>query len=212
MLYMKNCSKEKRLDPLFLRNQFEVQGKYGIPIVKKQDISLENVSLISCSDTRAKASEQSKKSGVHFFVDDYRFESIYKHPEKSLGKYSQYSFLLTPDYSTYSEMNIWRQIESIAHSRWVGAYWQSKGLQVIPTISWSTPSSYEFCFDGIEKNSIVAIGMIGCKRNRTAFMQGYNEMLTRINPKSIICFGNPFNEMKGNIIPVDYISSRKVVR
>ena len=48
---------------------------------------------------------------------------------------------------------------------WCGAYWQSKGLTVIPTISWSTPSSYDFCFDGVEENSIVAVGMIGCKQN-----------------------------------------------
>lgn len=207
-----NSSKTKRTNPLFLRNQFVGDGKFGIPIVKKQDISLENLSLIACSDTQNNASENSKKSGVHFFVDDYRFEGIYKNPEKSLRKYSQYAFLLTPDYSTYSEMNTWRQIESVAHSRWVGAFWQNQGLNVIPTVTWSTPTSFEFCFDGIEKNSIVAIGMIGCKKNRSAFMSGYNEMLRRIDPVSIICFGKPFDDMQGNIVSVDYLQSRKVVR
>lgn len=209
---MSETSKKKRNKPLFLRNQFEIQGKYGFPLIKKEKIDLSNISLISCSDTRANATEQSKKSGVHFFVDDDRFENVYKNPDKSFEKFSQYAFLLTPDYSTYSEMNIWRQIESVAHSRWVGAYWQSKGLKVIPTITWSTPSSYDFCFDGIEKNSIVAIGMIGCKGNKSGFMNGYNEMLRRIDPEAIICFGKPFDEMIGNIITVDYLQSRKVVR
>ena len=37
-------------------------------------------------------------------------------------------------------------------------------MKVIPTISWSGARSYEFCFDGVEKGSIVAVGMIGCKR------------------------------------------------
>ena len=54
--------------------------------------------------------------------------------------------------------------------------------------------------------------MIGCKRTKEEFMLGYNEMLTRIEPSSIICFGNPFKEMEGNIIIVDYLESRKVVR
>ena len=147
-----------------------------------------------------------------FFVDDYRFNGIYKNPERTLEKYGQYAFLLTPDYSTYADMNPWGQLESVAHNRWCGAYWQSKGLTVIPTISWSTPSSYKFCFDGVEKNAIVAVGMIGCKRNKRGFLRGYTAMLERLEPRKIICFGAPFSEMQGDVIAVDYMASRKVVR
>lgn len=43
-------------------------------------------------------------------------------------------------------------------------------------------------------------------------MRGYNEMLKRLEPKNIIALGVPFQEMQGNIIPVDYLASRKVVR
>ncbi len=205
-------SVEMREDPLFMRNTFETVGRWGIPLIKKQDIPLENVRLIACSDTRTNDKEVNKRNGVHFFVDDYRFTGIYYHPDRSLKKYSQYAFLLTPDFSTYSEMNLWRQIESVAMNRWCGAYWQSKGLVVVPTISWSTSRSFDFSFDGVEQNSIVAIGMIGCKTNHLGFMRGYNKMLERISPKAILCLGKPFPEMEGNIITVDYRDSRKVVR
>lgn len=119
---------------------------------------------------------------------------------------------MMPDYSTYSDMNYWRQMESVAHSRWVGAFWQGQGLMVIPTISWSDRRSFDFCFDGIEKHSVVAIGMIGCKKSKQEFMHGYNEMLCRIEPNAIICFGTPFSEMEGFLIQVDYRKSRKAVR
>ena len=109
-------------------------------------------------------------------------------------------------------MNLWRQIESVAKNRWVGAYWQSKGLTVIPTISWSDSRSFEFCFNGVGRGGTVAVGMIGCKRSRIGFMRGYNEMLERLQPKKIIVFGTPFPEMQGNIMPVDYQPSRKAVR
>lgn len=208
----KNNSKNMRSDPLFMRNKYETRGKWGIPLVKKQKLDLSEIHLIACSDTRSNDNDTNKRNGVHFFVDDYRFESIYRNPEKSLRKFSQYAFLLTPDYSTYADMNQWRQLESVAHSRWCGAYWQSKGLIVIPTITWSTPSSYSFCFDGIERGGAVAVGMIGCKQNRLNFMHGYSAMLEKIDPEIIICFGTPFPEMQGNIITVDYRSSRKVVR
>ena len=204
-------SKEFRNNPLFLRNEFDVEGKWGFPIIKKQEIDLQNIELIACSDV-SKHDENNLYKGVHFFVDDFRFDSIYKNPNKSLEKYSKYKFLITPDYSLYAEMNIWRQIESVGKSRWVGAKWQSAGMLVIPTISWALTRSFEFCFDGIEHNCVVAIGMIGCKNNKKAFLRGYYQMLNAIDPQAIICFGTPFKEMEGNIIVVDYLNSRKVVR
>ena len=174
-------------------------------------MDLSTVDLIACSDTSAHDVDNLYK-GVHFFVDDFRFEGIYAHPEKSLEKYSRYRFLLTPDFSLYSEMKPWRQIESVGKTRWVGAYWQKNGAIVVPTISWAQPSSFRFCFDAIEKGSIVAVGMIGCKHEKIAFLKGYDAMLNAIEPSAVICFGAPYPEMDGNIISVDYISSRKVIR
>ena len=73
-------------------------------------------------------------------------------------------------------------------------------------------TSSRLCFDGVEKNSIIAIGMIGCEQNKKEFLRGYDYMLSKIEPEAVICFGTPFDEMLGNIIPIDYRSSRKVVR
>ena len=209
---MIRTSKAMRENPLFLRNNFAKSGRYEIPLLLKQELELSNLSLISYSDTKSTENFENTQKGVHFFVDDYRFEGIYKNPERTLKKLSQYKFLLTPDFSLYADMDIWKQIENVAKNRWCGAYWQSKGLTVIPTVSWSSPSSFEFCFEGIEEGSIVAIGMIGCKKNKNMFMLGYNEMLRRIKPKNIICFGTPFPEMKGNLISIDYLSTRRINR
>ncbi len=209
---MQQTSVGMRTDELFMRNNFEGRGRWGIPLIRKQKLDLENLSLIAYSDTKSKDSKKNRKKGVHFFIDDYRFTGVYNNPKKSIGKLSQYAFLITPDYSTYTNMYPWRQMESIAHSRWCGAFWQSKGLLVIPSITWGMAGSFDFCFDGIERGSIVAIGMIGCKKTKRRFMSGYEAMLKRIDPQAIICFGEPFEEMQGNLIVVDYISSRKVVR
>lgn len=195
-----------------MRNNFKSSGKWDIPIIKKQDIPLDSVRLIAYSDTRQKDRPENTTCGVHFFIDDYRFAGIYNNPERSIAKLSQYAFLLTPDYSTYSDMNYWRQLESIAHSRWVGAYWQSMGLKLVPTMTWSNSRSYSFCNDGVEKGCVVAVGMIGCKHNKVGFLRGYNTMLEKIEPSAVICFGEPFAEMQGNVITVDYLDSRKAVR
>ena len=196
MVYTKT-SKEMRTNPFFLRNQFQVIGRWGIPVIKRQNIDISNVRLISCADTRFNDRPENKLCGVHFFVDDYRFETIYRNPDKTLPKFSQYAFLLSPDFSTYADMHPWRQLESIAHSRWCGAYWQSKGLKVIPTISWSTPSSYSYCFDGVEIGSVVAVGIIGCRKNKAAFCEDTARCLRLFNLKQLYALVNRFLKWRG---------------
>ena len=205
-------SERMRDNPLFMRNECATVGRWDVPLIHKQSLDTSDIKLVACSDTRANDRPENTKKGVHFFVDDYRFNGIYDHPERTISRYSQYAFLLSPDYSTYSDMSMWRQLENVAKNRWVGAYWQSKGLTVIPTVSWGLTQSFDFCFDGIEKNATVAVGMIGCKRSKLNFMRGYNTMLEKIEPSKIICFGTPFTEMDGNIVAVNYSESRKVVR
>jgi hypothetical protein len=49
------------------------------------------------------------------------------------------------------------QINSTSKNRWCGAYWQAQGKIVIPTVCCAGEESWEFCFDGIEQGSVVAV-------------------------------------------------------
>lgn len=89
-------------------------------------------------------------------------------------------------------------------NRWCGAFFQKKGIKVIPSLSWGESDTFWFCFDGIEKGSIVAVSTLGVRKEKELFMQGYNELLRKIQPSAIICYGKPFEEMKSNVIEVDY--------
>lgn len=35
-------------------------------------------------------------------------------------------------------------------------------------------------------------------------MKGYEELLRRVEPERILCYHEPFPEMRGNIVPIDY--------
>lgn len=137
-------------------------------------------------------------------MDDYKFEVVWNDPEPRLEKLSQYKGVLSPQFSAYYTMPVSLQIYNTFRSRWCGAYLQSKGFTVIPTVYWGQPQSYWYCFDGIEKNSVVALSTLGVKKEKDFFLQGYNEMLRRIEPKAVICYCDPFPEMKGHVIKVDY--------
>ena len=147
---------------------------------------------------------------VHFFLYDYRFERVWKNPEADIEKLSRYRAVLSPDFSMYLEMAPVMQMYNVFRNRWCGAYWASKGIRVIPTVNWGDESTFDFCFDGIEKGSVVAVSTYMAsehdhrKDQKEWFMAGYNEMLRRIEPERIICYNTPFPEMQGDIVYVDY--------
>ena len=147
---------------------------------------------------------------VHFFLYDYRFERVWKNPDNDIEKLSRYRAVLSPDFSMYLEMAPVMQLYNVFRNRWCGAYWASKGIRVIPTVNWGNESTFDFCFEGIEKGSVVAVSTYMAsehdnrKDQKEWFMAGYNEMLRRIEPEKIICYNTPFPEMQGNIIYVDY--------
>ncbi len=196
-----------RTNPMFLRNQFGTD----MPILKKVSLQDDEEGLRLIGFDIAKTQNDTHFNRfVHFFLYDYKFEDIWNNPDKYVEKLSQYKAVLTPDFSMYIEMNENMQRYNTFRNRWVGAYLADKGIRVIPTVSWGLENTFDFCFNGIEKGSTVAVStyMASAHGNRADqkefFMAGYNEMLKRIEPETIICYHYPFPEMKGNILFVDY--------
>lgn len=199
-------SEEFRNNPMFLRNQFETDGVFEMPKIRKDEISLENIALVGYD----KLSDNKTERIVHFFLDDYKFEVMWNDPEPRIERLKKYKAVLAPNYSLYTEMPLSLKIYNTFKSRWCGAYLQSKGIKVIPTVAWGEPDTFWFCFDGIAKGSTVAVSTLGVRTEKSLFMQGYNEMLRKIKPEAIICYGEPFDEMKGNIIVIDYAETNNL--
>lgn len=66
---------------MFLRNDFKGVGMFNLPLVKKQEVSLEDAELI-VYDKINQSNDYNKI--VHFFLDDYKFESIYNNPDNKI--------------------------------------------------------------------------------------------------------------------------------
>lgn len=139
----------------------------------------------------AKTNEE-KNVGIHFYIDDYQFERLWNDPEKYVEVLVDYDCILSPDFSLYMDMPMPMKIWNIYRSRFIGAYYQSKGLRVIPTISWAEKETFDFCFKGIPKGSIVSISTIGVKRDEEALQiwkDGVREMIKQIEPSAILIYG-----------------------
>ena len=149
----------------------------------------------------AKSSKE-KDCGIHFYVDDYQFERVWNYPEKYVDVLWEYQCILSPDFSLYLDMPMAMKIWNIYRSRQIGAYYQSKGIKVIPTMSWAEEETFEFCFLGIPKESIVSVSTIGVKEDKNALRiwnEGMKEMIRQIEPSTIIVYGGKLDFDYGGI-------------
>lgn len=182
------------------------EGTFEMPKIKNEEVDLENIELVGYD----KLSSSKDNQIVHFFLDDYKFEVIWNDPLPRVEKLKSHKAVLAPNFSVYTEMPMAMKIYNTFRSRWCGAYLQSNGVKVIPTLAWGGPETFWFCFDGIPKNSVVAVSTVGVRTEKDLFMQGYNEMLRRIKPSKIICYGKSFEDMKGDIIEIDYAKTNNL--
>ena len=153
--------------------------------------------------------------GVHFFLDDYQFERVWNRPDNYVDKLSKFDCVLTPDFSLYTDFPLAMQIWNTYRSRLIGRYWQDCGITVIPTVSWSTHESYNFCFDGLPENSILAISTVGVMKNKTAkelFYDGLEEMITRLHPIGILIWGQKIDYDFPPNVGVAYFKDNRIER
>lgn len=191
---------------LLVRNEYRGVGKYDIPLVCKQTVDLNKIRFLDYTKAKVDDIKNADKT-LHFFMHDWKFDKVYDKPYDEIEKLKQYYALLTPDFSLFTDMPLALQIESVFKNRWCGAYWQSQGLRVIPTVAWGDERTFDFCFDGIEQGSIVAVCTYFRENCENDFMPGYNKMLEKIKPSAVICYDEPFAAMRGNVksfLPTQY--------
>ena len=169
---------------LHLYNAFKTDGDFEMPVIHRENIIPDK--LISFNYM---LSSKDKHVGVHMFVDDYQFERLWNQPERYINSLKQFDCVFTPDFSLYMDMPIAMKIWNVYRSRLLGQYWQSQGIKVIPTVSWAELQTFEFCFDGIEDESIVAISTVGVKQDPFAievWKDGVTAMIEKIHPYAIL--------------------------
>lgn len=172
------------------RAQFEGVGEYDIPQLDpvyelpKIDEWIGFDHLFDKKDISGK--------GVHFFVDDYKFERLWNNPDRYIDRLSQCAAVATPDFSPYSDMPFALQIYNHYRKHWIGAYLQMQGLTVIPTIRASAdPRSFSWYLDGEPHGGIVLISSMWSSRKdiQPLFEREFNTMRETLKPCKILMYG-----------------------
>ena len=77
-----------------------------------------------------------------------------------------------------------------AYGYWLG----SNGIEVINNVRWGIAETFNYCFEGIPANSIVAIGTVGGGprklADRSRFENGLFKMIDVLKPHTILVYGS----------------------
>ncbi|MBQ2232559.1 MAG: DUF4417 domain-containing protein, partial [Erysipelotrichaceae bacterium] len=69
----------------------------------------------------------------------------------------------------------------------------------IPNVHWLGPESYEYCFAGLRKNSVLAVSTLGCLRSgldKSLFIPGLIYLVDHLKSSTLILYGTLTEEIK----------------
>ncbi|MBQ6907177.1 MAG: DUF4417 domain-containing protein, partial [Clostridia bacterium] len=136
-----------------------IVGKPGIPML----LDLNNTQIPKDMIPFEKAKHQAdKRNYVHFYMHDKYFSDILASTKEYIDLLKEYDGVISPDCSLLIGQSECLQQTNTYFNRAVGYYLQKNGIPVIPNIRWSDESSFEYCFLGVPKNSIVSVSTHGC--------------------------------------------------
>lgn len=168
--------------------RWDCEGKYDFPPLEPVDVNPDD--LISFNFCK---SANDFSPGVHFCIDDYQFERVWRSPEKYAELLAKFDCVVCPDFSVYLDMPYPMKLWNIYRSRMLGYYWQKLGIKVVPNVTWSDESSFEYCFDGLPQGGTIFISTVGVTRDKDArklCLKGMRNALQATKPKRVLLLGS----------------------
>lgn len=156
---------------------------------------------------------------VCFYIDDHKFDGIkgiWYNSNNTLNVLKHFSGVITPDFSTYQDFPVSLKMFATYRMRLIGFWWGVNEIAVINNVRWGSEETYDYCFEGIPQNSIVAIGTVGGSPrkviDRKRFEDGLFQMVNTLHPHTIIVYGSSnykcFDQLKKQGINIVSFTSK----
>lgn len=192
----KRKRKKTKIDDGFYPNLVvgaRLDGYMGIPML----MDLKNASVPNAIIPFDRIGSEAKKGNTRAYVGFYLFDDKFAEIIVNIDDYVEtlklFDGVITPDCTLLTGQANCLQGTNTYFNRAVGFYLQKKGIPVIPQIRWSDERSYDYCFLGVPKKSIVAVSTYGCiqsKEKKRSFSKGLCAMLEVLEPEDVIVHGS----------------------
>lgn len=188
-----------------IKDVFNFKYFYTLPINKnsKYGFHLANYSneipkkMISLN--YAKTTKNIQDYYIHFFIDDYQFERVYKYVDKWFNILKNSNGIISPDFSLYANMPRAYQVFQVYKTRFIESYYSNKGVKVIPRITWSDKESLDYVLDGLDNIEVFAVttnGLKYYKELQKEFIENLLYVIEKLNTKKVLIIGFEFEELK----------------
>ena len=135
---------------------------------------------------------------IRFYVDDVKFDgvrsSVWLFPWRALEVIRHFDGIITPDFSMCQDFPEPIKLFAVYRMRAFGYWAGTMGVQVINNVRWGTRETWGYCFAGIPKHTVVAVGAVasGLRKleNRPLFEEGLGAMILRLLPTVVIVYGS----------------------
>lgn len=177
----------------------------GFPQLLQCELNIDYANMVGFNHALTEKKPNDKI--CHFFMDDYQFERIWKAPDRYINILKRFKAIIAPDFSTYT--NFPKVVQQFNHYRnlWLARYFQANGINVIPNISFSDKSSFDWIFKGQPKNSLCCLSTVGCfQRNdvRELYLIGVKRAIKEIKPTSLLIYGKLHDELSDTLKSTDF--------
>ena len=152
-----------------------------------------NAASLKCIDfdSARRLRNRSGYNCLHFYCDDYKFESVWTYPERYIDLFKNFKYVIMTDFSLYFDFPNALKIYNKYRNHWLWSYFMMHGVQMIPSINLSSEDCFPWSILGYPKHSIVAISDIG--RSREKLFTDYRDHVidyikTELEPLQILYF------------------------
>lgn len=137
--------------------------------------------------------EKNRRKYVHFYMHDKGFANVLTSTKRYADLFRTYDGVITPDCTMLVGQAQCLLQTNTYFNRAVGVYLQKQGIPVIPNIRWSDESSFEYCFLGVPRHTIVSVSTHGCIRSaeqKKLFRIGLQAMIDELAPTDVLVHGH----------------------
>ena len=134
-----------------------------------------------------------KKMFGHFFTSDKNIEKVWKKPFLHINMFRGFGGIISTDFSILDNMLEIQRFWNDFRNKLLTAFYQKYGIHVIAAPSWcSDLDNIGRYMEGWPHNCLIAINSTGVchdKRSKHTWLDGYNAMLSILNPTHILRYG-----------------------
>jgi len=191
--------------PHYLVKGARFEGKYDLPCLPQ----IRAIPSELTEFQRLKKPDEENQY-IHFYLADKKFECVYRNPYQSLERFQKFGGINGFDYSVYIDYPVHMQIANYDKNKALSFWYITQGMNVIPNVRWGKRDTFDWCCDGLPKQSTVAVSTLGYSKTvyeKWLFVEGFFEMIDRLEPTAIVVYGTQCDDL----IPAILTCNKKLV-